>query len=41
VLPIKVGDDVIAAVGVSGTPSSRKDEMCANAGLDKVVHQLK
>jgi uncharacterized protein GlcG (DUF336 family) len=40
VLPIKIGDDLMAAVGVSGTPGG-KDGTCANAGLDKVVHQLK
>jgi uncharacterized protein GlcG (DUF336 family) len=38
-LPIKVGGDVIGAVGVSGTPG--KDEVCAQAGLDKVADQLK
>jgi uncharacterized protein GlcG (DUF336 family) len=38
-LPIKVGDQVIGAVGVSGTPG--KDDVCAQAGLDKVADQLK
>ncbi len=38
-LPIKVGNDVIGAVGVSGTPG--KDDACAQAGLDKVADQLK
>jgi uncharacterized protein GlcG (DUF336 family) len=40
-LPIKVGDDVIGAVGVSGSPGGDKDEACAKAGLDKVADQLK
>lgn len=40
-LPIKVGDDVIGAVGVSGAPGGDKDEVCAKAGLDKVADQLK
>src|SRR6516164_1892568 len=40
-LPIKVGDDVIGAVGVSGAPGGEKDEACAKAGLDKVADQLK
>lgn len=40
-LPIKVGDDVIGAVGVSGSPGGDKDEVCAKAGLDKVADQLK
>ncbi len=40
-LPIKLGDDVIGAVGVSGAPGGDKDEACAKAGLDKVADQLK
>jgi uncharacterized protein GlcG (DUF336 family) len=40
-LPIKVGDDVIGAVGVSGAPGGEKDEVCAKAGIDKVADQLK
>jgi uncharacterized protein GlcG (DUF336 family) len=38
-LPIKVGDDVVGAVGVSGSPG--KDDVCSQAGLDKVAGQLK
>ena len=38
-LPVKVGDDVIAGVGVSGSPAV--DEPCVQAGLDKVADQLK
>src|SRR6201998_2318810 len=38
-LPVKVGDDVIAGVGVSGSPGG--DEPCVQAGLDKVADQLK
>ena len=40
-LPIKVGEDVIGAVGVSGAPGGDKDEVCAKAGIDKVADQLK
>jgi len=40
-LPIKIGDDVIGAVGVSGAPGGDKDEVCAKAGIDKVADQLK
>jgi uncharacterized protein GlcG (DUF336 family) len=40
-LPIKVGDDVIGAIGVSGAPGGEKDEACAKAGIDKVADQLK
>ena len=38
-LPIKVGDDVIGAVGVSGTPG--RDDECSQAGINKVADQLK
>jgi uncharacterized protein GlcG (DUF336 family) len=38
-LPIKVGNDVIGAVGVSGSPG--KDDDCGQAGIDKVADQLK
>ena len=40
-LPVKIGDEVIGAVGVSGAPGGDKDEACAKAGLDKVADQLK
>jgi uncharacterized protein GlcG (DUF336 family) len=38
-LPIKLGDEVIAGVGVSGSPGV--DEPGVQAGLDKVADQLK
>ena len=40
-LPIKVGEEVIGAAGVSGAPGGEKDEACVKAGLDKVADQLK
>ena len=40
-LPIKVGEDTIGAIGVSGAPGGDKDEVCAKAGIDKVADQLK
>jgi uncharacterized protein GlcG (DUF336 family) len=40
-LPIKVGNDVIGSVGVSGAPGGDKDEACAKAGIDKVSAELK
>jgi uncharacterized protein GlcG (DUF336 family) len=39
-LPIKVGDDVIGAVGVSGAPGGDKDEACSRAGIEKVAAEL-
>ena len=40
-LPIKVGEETIGAMGVSGAPGGEKDEVCVQAGLDKVADQLK
>jgi len=40
-LPIKVGEEVIGAVGASGAPGGEKDEACVKAGIDKVAEQLK
>jgi uncharacterized protein GlcG (DUF336 family) len=40
-LPIKVGDTVIGAIGVSGAPGGEKDEVCAKAAIDKIADQLK
>jgi uncharacterized protein GlcG (DUF336 family) len=40
-LPIKIGDDTLGAIGVSGAPGGEKDEACAKAGIDKVSADLK
>ena len=40
-LPIKIGDEVIGAAGISGAPGGDKDEACVKAGIDKVADQLK
>jgi len=40
-VPIKVGNEVIGAVGVGGAPGGHLDEQCANAALDKVKELLK
>ena len=37
-VPIKVGNDVIGGIGLSGSPG--KDEECVNAGLEKVKQFL-
>jgi uncharacterized protein GlcG (DUF336 family) len=37
-LPIKVGNDTIGGVGISGSPGV--DSQCSQAGLDKVKDQL-
>ncbi len=38
---IKVGDEVVGAVGAAGAPGGNLDEGCARAGLDKVHDQLR
>jgi uncharacterized protein GlcG (DUF336 family) len=38
-LPIKIGEEVVGGVGASGSPGV--DEPCVQAGIDKVVDQLK
>lgn len=40
-VPIKAGNDVIGAIGVSGAPGGDKDEACANAGIAKIEDLLK
>ena len=40
-VPIKVGNEVIGAVGVGGAPGGHLDEACANAGIAKVADLLK
>lgn len=40
-VPVKVGNEVIGAVGVGGAPGGHLDEQCAVAGIDKVKDMLK
>ena len=40
-VPIKVGNEVIGAVGVGGAPGGHLDEQCAVAGIDKAKELLK
>ena len=40
-VPVKVGNEVIGAVGVGGAPGGHLDEACANAGIAKVADLLK
>ena len=40
-VPIRVGNEVIGAVGVGGAPGAHLDEQCANAGIAKVADLLK
>lgn len=38
---IKVGDEVVGAIGAAGAPGGNLDDTCAHAGLDKIRDQLK
>ena len=38
-LPIKIGNEVVGALGISGSPG--KDEVCGNAALDGVKARLR
>jgi uncharacterized protein GlcG (DUF336 family) len=40
-ITISAGDDVIAAIGVSGAPSTAADEACARAGVAKIAPRLR
>jgi uncharacterized protein GlcG (DUF336 family) len=40
-VPVKVGNEVIGAVGIGGAPAGNLDEQCAVSALDKVKDQLK
>lgn len=40
-VPVKVGDEVIGAVGVGGAPGGHLDEKCAMAGIATVQDMLK
>jgi uncharacterized protein GlcG (DUF336 family) len=40
-VPIKVGEETVGAVAVSGAPGGDKDAACANAALAKAADKLK
>ena len=40
-VPLKVGNEVIGAVGVGGAPGGHLDEQCALAALDQLKGELK
>ncbi len=39
-VPIKAGDEIVGAIGVSGSPGSVHDEECAEAGISKIAASL-
>jgi uncharacterized protein GlcG (DUF336 family) len=38
---IKVGDEVIGAIGVSGAPGGDNDVVCAKTALEKIKDRMK
>jgi uncharacterized protein GlcG (DUF336 family) len=38
---LKIGDEPIGAIGVSGAPGGEKDEACGHAGFDAIKDRLK
>jgi len=38
---IKVGDELVGAIGAAGAPGADLDDACAEAGLEKIKDQLK
>jgi uncharacterized protein GlcG (DUF336 family) len=37
---VKAGDEIVAALGVGGSPGGDKDEVCAQAGVASIKHDL-
>ena len=37
---IKLGDEIIGAIGAAGAPGAKRDDACARAGLDKIKDRL-
>ena len=40
-LVIKIGDEVVGAIGAAGAPGGQLDEACARAGLDAIRDRMK
>jgi uncharacterized protein GlcG (DUF336 family) len=38
---IKMGDEVVGAIGISGGPGQDYDTQCARAGIDKIRDRIK
>lgn len=39
-IAIRMGDEIIAGIGVSGGPGGKFDEACARAGVEKISNRL-
>ncbi len=40
-IPIKAGNEIIGAIGISGAPGGEKDEACGVAGIAKIAELLR
>jgi uncharacterized protein GlcG (DUF336 family) len=40
-VPIKIGDEVVGAIGAAGAPGANLDDGCAKAGIDAIRDRLK
>lgn len=40
-VPIKLGDELVGAIGAAGAPGGKLDDGCARAGLEKIQDRLK
>jgi uncharacterized protein GlcG (DUF336 family) len=39
-VPLRSGNEVIGAIGIGGAPSGAADEVCAQAGVDRIAGKL-
>ncbi len=39
-LPVQVGNETVAGIGVAGAPGGDIDEVCARAGIDAIAGEL-
>jgi uncharacterized protein GlcG (DUF336 family) len=39
-IPIRAGEDVVGAIGVSGAPGGHLDDQCAEAGIERIRDRL-
>lgn len=40
-IPIKVGDDLVGAIGVAGAPGGDRDDTCAQVGIAAITERLR
>ncbi len=40
-VPIRLGEEVVGAIGAAGAPGAKLDDACARAGLEKIQDRLK